>query len=255
MRAEQFGQTGFSSLGAPLTNGAQTCEPLSEWLNDRPSIRIISAATRIKAMQLTQLLHHQHLRGVACHDFVRALKLQLVKRPARCAAEVINGGAGTALEKSNELVALLRSCAIPARLHVYAVRAHHLRGLTHEPGTVLHPIVEAFIGGRWVATDTYHLDMARAVGGRAKLLREGMRCGYGVHLDGPANWNGLDDSLALFSSNEVRMAPVKDWGVFHDAEELVQLTLDLRNVTGGNVASLASFLASCRTRRLRASSS
>lgn len=224
-----------------------------EWLSDPPSLRVQCSALRIKAMQLTQLLPDESLRAIACHDHVRALQLRFEIRPPRAVPDVMRSPAGTAMEKSDFLVALLRACGMPARLRVYSVRAHHLRGLVDDVETVVHPIVEVSIKRRWVAVDTHHLDVALAIGGRTKLLREGARCGYGLHLDGAAFWNGRDDALSLFCAHDPRTIPIRDWGVFHDAAQFTELAHGLRHGTADHATPFAALKLSSRVRRLRGS--
>jgi hypothetical protein len=57
------------------------------------------------------------------------------------------------------------------------------------------PVAEAWIGGRWVATDTYIFDAAYMAAARQRLAEEGWECGYGIHRNGASIWNGMQDAF------------------------------------------------------------
>src|SRR5438105_2046923 len=200
-------------------HGAKAGAPAEQpgtWLCEREGLGLDCAAVRIKAMQLTQLRHHDGPKAAACHDFVRAIPFELSNRRAHAAPHVLSAGSGTALEKGNLLVALLRCSAIPSRLRMYALAGDHLRGLVSWHCVVLHPVVEAFIAQRWVGTDTFHLDVPLALAARRRLLRERQRCGWGVNLGGAAAWDGTGDAFAIFDWRQPAAHAAFDWGVFHD---------------------------------------
>lgn len=187
----------------------------------------------IKAVRLTQHQRSQAGRAVACHDYVRAFDLLVDKRSARPIGNVVRGKRATALEKSNLLAALLRSCEIPSRLHMYAVPGHHLRGLGNHHEACIHPVVEVFINRRWVATDTYHLDVQAALRARRCLIQEKAKCGYGLYLTDTSVWNGHDDATNVLSGLSAAGDSFKDWGVFDDACDWQE--------TVASVQSLAKF--------------
>src|SRR3954466_14528241 len=89
---------------------------LAQWVGDSQALGLERPALRIKATQLTQLLARNEQKAVACHDFVRSLRFQPGGRACRTAPQVLSAAAGTSIEKSNLLVALLRSVGIAARL-------------------------------------------------------------------------------------------------------------------------------------------
>jgi len=206
------------SNSTPAAPAGATCstERPESWLGDHGVLGLACAATRIKALQLTQLLHGERFKAVACHDFVRSVPLQWSARRTRGAGQVLSTGRGTAMEKADLLVALLRSSGIAARLRVYSLPADHLRGIAGAQATVLHPVVEAFLANRWVGTDTFHLDASLALAARRRLLHEGSRCGWGVRLDGAATWDGRNDAFCILTANAF------DWGVFRDSADFAQ---------------------------------
>jgi hypothetical protein len=231
--------------------GAALAERPQAWLCDREGLGLDCAAVRIKAMQLTQLQHQDRLKAVACHDFVRALPFELSNRKAHAAPQVLSAGGGTALEKGNLFVALLRCSAIPARLRMYALASDHLRGLVGGPGIALHPVVEAYVAQRWVGSDTFHLDVPLALVGRRRLHREGQRCGWGVNLAGAPAWDGASDAFAIFDWRKPAAHPAFDWGVFHDSEDFAQVAATLAGALKPGATPVRSWFESWTVGRMR----
>jgi len=221
------------------------------WLSDHDALGLDCAAVRIKAMQLTQLLREDSQKAVACHDFVRAIPFELSHRRAHPAPQVLSAGSGTALEKANVFVALLRCSGIGARLRMYALASDHLRGLAGDRGIVLHPVVEAFIGQRWVGTDTFHLDVPLALAGHRRLHREGQRCGWGVRLGGAAAWDGTSDAFAVFDWRRAAAHPAFDWGAFHDSDDFAQVAATLAVALKAGATPVRSWFESWTVGRMR----
>jgi hypothetical protein len=221
------------------------------WLCEHSALGLDCAAIRIKAMQLTQLRHQDGAKAVACHDFVRAISFELSNRRAHTASQVLSAGRGTALEKGNLLVALLRCSEIPARLRMYALAGDHLRGLVSWQCVVLHPVVEAFVAQRWVGTDTFHLDVSLALAGRRRLLREGQRCGWGVNLDGDAAWDCARDAFAVFDWRKPAAQAAFDWGVFHDSDDFARVAATLTGALKPSATPMRNWVESWVIGRMR----
>jgi hypothetical protein len=221
------------------------------WLCDHSALGLDASAVRIKAMQLTQLRRQAGAKAAACHDFVRAIPFELSNRHAHAAPHVLSAGRGTALEKGNLLVALLRCSAIPARLRMYALAGDHLRGLVSWQCIVLHPVVEAFIERRWIGTDTFHLDVSLALAGRRRLLREGQRCGWGVNLGGAAAWDGERDAFAIFDWRKPAAHAAFDWGVFHDSDDFARVAATLTGALKPSATPMRNWLESWVIGRMR----
>jgi hypothetical protein len=221
------------------------------WLCDHSALGLDASAVRIKAMQLTQLRRQAGAKAAACHDFVRAIPFELSNRRAHAAPHVLSAGRGTALEKGNLLVALLRCSAIPARLRMYALAGDHLRGLVSWQCIVLHPVVEAFIERRWIGTDTFHLDVSLALAGRRRLLREGQRCGWGVNLGGAAAWDGERDAFAIFDWRKPAAHAAFDWGVFHDSDDFARVAATLTGALKPSATPMRNWLESWVIGRMR----
>ena len=210
-----------------------------------------SGAVRIKAMQLTQLLHDERARAVKCHNFVRRIELQIRSGPCRPVERVLVSRRATALEKTDLLIALLRSCSIEARLRIYSIQSAHLRGLVADPARMaIHPVLEVRLGTGWLQVDTHHLDVPLMLGAHSRLLGEGARQGYGVHLDGAASWNGRCDARAI--PLDGGPLSVKDWGQFRDAAAFARHCNDLCECLDPGRFGFGSLLVSGRLHRVRA---
>jgi hypothetical protein len=179
------------------------------WLADGESLVLSHSAIRIRTMRLTQLEHAEHLRAVACHEFVRSLKTDIRKRQPCAAPDVLASCRGTPVEKSNLLIALLRSCGIPSRLRIYL----------RDDGR-LHPVVEARVALRWIATDRHH-------------------------TEGGTSWDGQSNAIAS-------CATARDCGVFHGSHELKALLAARTRQPGSEPGAIRSWLASWTSRATNA---
>jgi hypothetical protein len=223
--------------------------PHDEWLQDSAALDL--AAVHLQAKRLTQLLPQDRAKARACHDFVRRIRLGFASGPARTAPEVLQATQANALEKGTLLVALLRCCGIPARLRVFAVSGEHLQGL-HDVELTTHSIVEAHVEGRWVRTDTYLMDVALALGSRTKLLQSGRRWGWGLCLEGAAFWNGAEDALMLFGAGGGEVAPLLDFGMFHDWMQFNSLAASLGQTLSSRIGIVQKMRVGQRAAQLRA---
>lgn len=61
-----------------------------------------------------------------------------------------------------------------------------------------HAISEVFLGGRWLLVDSYTVDSALYKAGMVKLQQQGLKMGYGVHVDGVNAWDGKSDSFVQY---------------------------------------------------------
>lgn len=230
----------------------------SQWIREpgNPSTADESAclltSIRIKAAQLTQLVAGESRRAVVCHDYVRSLKLQMGRHLGRGAAVAMTTRAGTALDKCDLLIALLRCSGITARLRLYIVRSEVFRGLRDdEPPGTLHPVVECFVNARWVAVDTFQMDVALALGARVKLLNEHARWGYGIHLNGAVNWDGCCDAYCFLHHGDTVTAPVRDCGTFNSMRELLGFATAMRDLSQERAKMFEQVKVNGRAARLR----
>lgn len=113
--------------------------------------------------------------------------------------------------------AMLRTAGFAARIRMIRVGWEMYRGLAPDAGDFVLPIVEVFTGGRWVATDNYVYDPPYMAAAREAVQRRGWRCGYGVHLDGQTDWDGVNDALVMIVPDHSQgMRPAQYLGVYDD---------------------------------------
>lgn len=181
---------------------------------------------RLRARSLTQLCKSDREKAMVVHNYVKRL---LFERPfklrLRTAREVMDAGRGDASDKCALLIALLRRNRIPARVRYVEVRGEVLRGLTSSRASTLRPVVEIWLGGRWVRTDTYIYDVAYVAAARQRLKDRNWEWGYGIHRNGQSVWNGADDSFLGGYPTEQDPMVVQTLGVYHDPLQFVRSDL------------------------------
>ncbi len=134
------------------------------------------------------------------------------------ASAVLKGGVGFCNNQSTLMIALLRAMGVPARAHFVDISAEVLSGVLN-PGApyVDHSWTEAFIDGRWRATDAYIVDPPLLRGAKARLQREGRVLGYGAHINAVSEWDGHADAFSQFVDDGVHARlSTRDYGVFDD---------------------------------------
>ncbi|MGL4441028.1 MAG: transglutaminase-like domain-containing protein, partial [Bosea sp. (in: a-proteobacteria)] len=133
------------------------------------------------------------------------------------ASQVLSSRIGYCNTKGTLFAALLRAMGVPARQVFVDIDAGILRGII-DPGTpfVDHSYVEAFLGGRWIATDAYIVDPALFRGAARRLAAEGQMLGYGLHNDGTVNWDARRGSFSQFVDNGAVRLTSRRFGVFDD---------------------------------------
>jgi transglutaminase-like putative cysteine protease len=165
------------------------------------------------------------------------------------ASELLVSRIGYCNTKGTLFTALLRAARIPARQVFVDIDARVLRGLV-DPGTpfVDHSYVEAFVGGRWVATDAYIVDAPLMRAAKARLRVENSILGYAAHRDGRSTWDAGSPSFSQFVDNGAARLSSRRWGVYADVGDFYARAPDPWNRLGG-VASLfagVSFAAANR---------
>jgi transglutaminase-like putative cysteine protease len=172
---------------------------------------------RLRAQALTQLCKSEREKALACYAFVKRLPYtKPLKLHLRSARQVLDAGRGDSPDKATLLVALLRLAGIPARLHYVELRGEVGRGLTGGMSSSSRPVVEAWLQGRWVATDTYIFDAAYMAGARQRLRDLDWERGFGIHRDGHAIWNGVDDAWVGGQPLALDPMVLADLGHWHD---------------------------------------
>ena len=191
------------------------------WCCDTPALQLDHPRLQVQVHKLTQLQRGPAQKALACFQFVRALPLRLVADPAACSAPgVLAEGAGDSHTKGLLFVALLRVLGIPARLRFVALPPALLHGLVETRRPLVHAVAQDWLGGRWLEVDAYCADPRLALAARARLMQEGRRAGWGVHLGGQVSWDGASDCLAHWGAADGASLPVRELGVFDDPSQL-----------------------------------
>jgi hypothetical protein len=220
-----------SNLGDKPLRGFADSAPqdpahVARWLRATPLLDLDNAKLRVQAHRLTQRVGSVTEQAVAIHAYLKSLPFGCIAHFDHVrASEVLSQGRGDCHTKGTLFVALCRIAQIPARLRFLGLPAAFLHGVI-DPGKdqISHAVAEVQINGRWVQTDAYVVDAPLALGARRRLLTEGLRCGYGIHIDGEHNWNGNSDSHEQFSKADAHSMPTADWGVAHDPQHFYATT-------------------------------
>jgi hypothetical protein len=117
--------------------------------------------------------------------------------------------------------AMLRTAGYPARIRMIRVGPEMYRGLSRDRGSFVLPVVEVWTAGRWVVTDAYVYDPPYLAAAREAVHKRGWRTGYGVHLDGQSEWDGVHDALVMIVPDRSKGGkPAQFLGVYDDPQEL-----------------------------------
>ncbi|MBK0394042.1 transglutaminase-like domain-containing protein [Ramlibacter algicola] len=192
------------------------------WLRSTSLLDLDDPRLRLRARSLTQLGKNDRERALAVYAFVKRMPFaKPLKLHTRTAREVLDAGCGDSPDKGTLIVALLRLAGIPARLHWYEMKGDILRGLVTRLESGSRPFVEAWIGERWVMTDTYIFDAAYMAAARQRLREYGWSHGFGIHRDGHAIWNGLDGAYVNSLPPASDPMVLADHGCTHDPAQRI----------------------------------
>lgn len=143
-------------------------------------------------------------RAPAVYEFVRdEIRFGYNREETIPASQVLDEGFGQCNTKGTLLMALLRRCGVPCRLHGFTVDKRLQAGLMPAsllgrlPQSIVHSWVEALLGDEWVALEGFIVDMALLSAIQARFPSwEGSFCGYGLACDDlhepPVAWTGGD---------------------------------------------------------------
>lgn len=139
------------------------------------------------------------------------------------ASEVLADGYGQCNTKGNLLVALLRGLDVPARIHGYTIDKALQRGAIPElvfglaPRRILHSMVEARYGGRWIPLEGLILDADYLSALQRRHPGAERFCGYGAAttcLASPdVEWRGQPTYIQKEGLRD-------DFGVFDSPDDL-----------------------------------
>ena len=190
------------------------------WLGSTPLLDLEDPRLRRRAASLVQLCRNDREKALAIYGSVKRMTyLRPFKLGPRTAREVLDAGAGDGPDKATLMIALLRLSGVPARLRVVVMRGEIMRGLVDHLKIINRPFVEAYVGGQWMRTDTYIFDATYMAAARQALKAAGATWGYGVHVEGPMLWTGLESMTNSPLPFDQDPMVIQDMGCFHDAAD------------------------------------
>lgn len=191
----------------------------AHWLGSSPLLDLEDPRLRLRERSLTQLCKTDREKALAIYAHVKRLPftrpMQLRLRTAR---EVLDLGQGASPDKATLLVALLRLAGIPCRLRFVQYRGEVMRGLVPHLFANWRPVLEAWLGGQWVGTDTYIFDAVYMAAARQRLRDLGWERGYGIDRDGHGIWNGIEGAWSLGLPPSQDPMALQDQGCWHDPQ-------------------------------------
>lgn len=191
-----------------------------QWLGSTHLLDLDDPKVRIRALQITQLAETDTQKAVLIHDYVKSLPFGCVAGFEHMSAgAVLRSGRGDCHTKGTLFVALLRCAGVPARLRFVTLTSAFLHGIIEIPRhTITHAVGEVYLQDRWIQTDTYVADALLEANACVLLERQGLRMGYGIHVDACQGWDGLTHAHGQYTLQDPASLPVHDWGVAHDPE-------------------------------------
>jgi transglutaminase-like putative cysteine protease len=191
------------------------------WTKPTRYLDFETPALRSLASQLAKDRPDPRDRAIAAFNHVRD-SIRFGFRPAfydLTASRVLEGGVGFCNNQSTLMTALLRAMGVPARCHFVDIDAQVLSGvLDPRSPYVDHSWTEAWLDGRWVATDAYIVDPPLMRAARRRLKDEGRVLGHGAHVNGVSSWDGRTGAFSQFvDDGAAARLSTRDYGVFHDA--------------------------------------
>lgn len=201
-------------------------ESPEHFLGSSALLNLHDSKLRLRARSLTQLCNTEREKAMAVHEYVKRLPFERqFKLRLRTAREVLDAGRGDASGKAALLIALLRGTHIPARTSYVELRGEILRGLTSSTRPTQRPVVEMWLAGRWVRSDTYIYDVAYVAAARQRLKDHDWEWGYGIHRNGQSVWNGKDDAFLGGYPTEHDPMVLQTLGVYQDPLQFVRSAL------------------------------
>lgn len=193
------------------------------WLGPSSLLDLEDPKLRLRVHALTQLCKNEREKALAIYGFVKRLPLaRRFKLRAPKAREVLDAGRGDAPDKATLLVAMLRTAQLPARIRYVTLAGEILRGIAPGLREASRPIVETWLHGRWIRTDTFIFDPVCMAAARQRLRDLGWEWGYGIHVNGHMVWDGFEDSFLGGVPTECDLMVVRDQGVFHDPRQFTR---------------------------------
>ncbi|CAB1116974.1 unnamed protein product [Ectocarpus sp. CCAP 1310/34] len=186
-------------------------------------------------------------KAIALFVFVRdSIKFGFTNRfDAASPEETLEAGMGHCNPQGALFASLLQAQGIPARQRFVNLSNGVLRGvLSPPPARLLHSYVEVKLDGQvgdgdppgsselgqdslgWIRVDGYIADPALFHAARARLVKENMTEGYGVHVNGANEWDGTLDSFCQMAEETTQVTETFDAfdepGLFYSSPENFQ---------------------------------
>lgn len=204
----------------------------AHWLGSSALLDLQDPRLRVRVRALTQLCKSDREKALALYGFVKRMPfIKPVRLRLRTAREVLDAGRGDAQDKAALLVALLRLARVPARIRYVELNGAILRGLTSAVASAARPVMEVWLGERWLRNDTYIFDAGYMAAARQRLKTQDWEWGYGIHRDGLAIWDGMSDAFVGAKPTEHDPMVLADLGVFGDPEAFASSEAFRRNHT------------------------
>ncbi len=195
----------------------------AQWLGCTEILDLEDPKLRLRAQSISQLCKDDRDKALALYGYVKRMPVSKpLKLKLRTARQVMDAGRGDAEDKASLLVALLRSTAIPSRLRYVEVNGIILRGLVDGISSFSRPLVEVWIRGQWLRTDTFIFEATYMAAALRRLQTDEWDCGYGIHRGAQTIWNGAQSAYLGGVPSEQDPLVVAHNGVFHDHQHYTQ---------------------------------
>lgn len=197
------------------------------WLGDTPMLGIGDDKLRLRVKTVTQFSRNDTERLLSICRYVASIPFNV--RPLtrgygpRVTLRLRKAGGWTS--KAALFIAMLRVAGFPARVRMIKVGPEIYRGLATGHVVFPVPVVEVWTGGHWVITDNYVYDPPYLAAAREAVHKRGWRSGFGVHLEGQTDWDGVHDALVMIVPDRSEGSlPTQYLGVYDDPMGLARET-------------------------------
>ncbi len=194
----------------------------SHWLGDTPMLNLRDDKLRLRVKTVTQFSRTDTERLVSIAHYVASIPFNVPAFVAmkRTRQTLTQRGAVGWYSKAALFQAMLRIAGFPARVRMIRVNHEMFRGLAETRQQFVLPVVEVWTGGKWVITDSYVYDPGYLATALEAVQRRGWRTGYGVHMDGQTQWNGVGDAMVMIALDLSRGSVAEQFpGVYDDPQE------------------------------------
>lgn len=189
------------------------------------------------------------------YNFVRdEIAFGYSKNDQQTASQVLTQGYGQCNTKGTLLVALLRACEIPARVHGFKVKQQLKRGLLPAPlrllapKTIVHSWVEVWLDQHWVELEGYIIDSAYLKQVQRHYPQQQEFIGFGIAT---ACLHSPDNQFSLTGSYIQKLSICEDLGIFTTPDELYQRHHNLTALSAWAYAYLLRHWLNIRVRAIR----